>query len=209
LYFSNYHKYALRDIYPRWAQTIDLNYSFAPFDRKIYGSAVTLKTSFYFPGIFPDNGIKIRFEKEKQDTEKFLFGNRVPLPRGYLNIISNDIELLSVDYVLPLAYPDFNLSSLLYLKRIRTGLFYDYALGTGNTYYNNTANGLVAVYYHDYEESFKSFGFELMADFHILRIPYMISCGVQTAWKKLSESPSFEILFNIDLFGMSIGRSPM
>ena len=37
---------------------------------------------------------------------------------------------------------------------------------------------------HNYNESFKSFGFELLADFHILRIPFMISGGVQTAWKK-------------------------
>jgi hypothetical protein len=209
LYFSNYHKYALRDIYPRWAQTIDLNYSFAPFDRKIYGSAVALKTSFYFPGIFHNNGIKIRYEREKQDPAKYMFGNMVSFPRGYKNIKSKELELISVDYVLPLAYPDFNILSLLYLKRIRTGLFYDYALGAGNSYYKNTINGLVHDYYHNNQETFRSFGFELLADFHVLRIPFMISGGVQSAWMKLSEKPSLELLFNIDLFGMTIGRNPM
>ncbi len=209
LFFSNYHKSAIRDIYPKWAQIIDLNYSFAPFDKKIYGSAISMKTSFYFPGFFPNNGIKIRIEKEKQIPAKSLFGNRVSFPRGYKNIISKEFDFLSVDYVLPLAYPDFNVSSLLYLKRIRTGLFYDYASGPGNSFYKNTANGLIPLYNHTYKESFRSFGFELMADFHILRIPFMISGGVQTAWKKISESPSFELLFNIDLYGMTIGRKPM
>ena len=209
LSLSNYHKSAIRDIYPRWAQIIDLNYSFAPFDKKIYGSAISMKTSFYFPGFFPNNGIKIRIEKEKQIPAKSLFGNRVSFPRGYKNIISKEFDFLSVDYVLPLAYPDFNVSSLLYLKRIRTGLFYDYASGPGNSFYKNTANGLIPLYNHTYKESFRSFGFELMADFHILRIPFMISGGVQTAWKKISESPSFELLFNIDLYGMTIGRRPM
>ena len=66
LYFSNYHRSAMRDIYPRWAQTFDLNYSFAPFDKDIYGSSMITEDFFYFPGIFPNNGIKIRFEKEKQ-----------------------------------------------------------------------------------------------------------------------------------------------
>ncbi len=168
-----------------------------------------MKTSFYFPGFFPNNGIKIRIEKEKQIPAKSLFGNRVSFPRGYKNILSKEIDFLSVDYVLPLAYPDFNISSLLYLKRIRTGLFYDYASGPGNSFYKNTANGLIPIYNHAYKESFRSFGFELMADFHILRIPFMISGGVQTAWKKISESPSFELLFNIDLYGMTIGRRPM
>ncbi|MCX6322254.1 MAG: hypothetical protein NTX93_10720 [Bacteroidia bacterium] len=209
LFFSNYHNSAIRDIYPGWAQTIDLNYSFAPFDKKIYGSAISMKTSFYFPGFFPNNGIKIRIEKEKQIPAKSLFGNRVSFPRGYKNILSKEINFLSVDYVLPLAYPDFNISSLLYLKRIRTGLFYDYASGPGNSFYKNTANGLIPLYNHPDKESFRSFGFELMADFHILRIPFMISGGVQTAWKKISESPSFELLFNIDLYGMTIGRRSM
>jgi hypothetical protein len=208
LYFSNYYRSAVRDIYPRWAQVFDLLYTFAPFDKLIYGSERTLKTTFYFPGFLPNNGIKIRLEKEKQDPAKYMFGNRVPFPRGYYNIVSKKLELLSVDYVLPLAYPDFNLASLLYLKRIRTGLFYDFASGTGNTYYYYTVNGLVRED-HNYQETFKSFGIELMTDFYVFRLPFMISGGVQTAWKKISEKPSFEFLFNIDLFGMSIGRSPM
>jgi len=206
LYFSNYHRSSVRAIYPRWAQTFDLNYSFAPFDEEIYGSLMSLKTSFYFPGIFPNNGIKIRFEKEKQLPGKYLFGNRVTYPRGYKNINSEKLQLLSADYVLPLAYPDFNISSFLYMKRIRTGFFYDYAVGTGNTYYEQTTSGLVPVTFHNYEERFRSYGFELLADFHVLRIPFMISGGVQTVWKNINENPTFEFLFNIDLFGMTLGK---
>lgn len=206
IYFSNYRRSALRNIYPKWAQTIDLNYSFSPFDREIYGTGLSLKTSFFFPGLLPDNGIKIRLEKEKQEVAKYLFSNRVSLPRGYNNIISKDIEFLSIDYVMPLAYPDFNISSLLYLKRIRTSVFYDYASGTGNYFLDNDPDGISSSYYHNYNETFKSFGFELLADFHVLRIPYMISGGVQTAWKDIKQKPVFEILFNIDLFGMTLGK---
>jgi hypothetical protein len=209
LYFANYHNSAIRDIYPRWAQIIDLIYSFAPFDKKIYGSAISLMTSFYFPGFLPNNGIKIGFQKEKQVLEKYFYGSNVSLPRGYKNIFPKDIQLLSVDYVLPLAYPDFNLASLLYLKRIRTGLFYDYASGPGNSLYVSTPDGLVPLSNSSNIKSFKSFGMELLADFHLLRIPFMISGGVQSAWKNINESPSIEILFNIDLFGFTIGKRRM
>ena len=209
LYFSNYHRFAYRDIYPRWAQTIDINYSFAPFDRNIYGTEISLKTSFYFPGFLPCNGIKLRFEKEKQDPEKFMYRSRISLPRGYENIISRDINFLSLDYVSPLVYPDFNIASLLYIKRIRTSLFYDYAVGTGNTYYTNTSEGLNATVYHNYTETFSSSGVELMADLHLFRIPYMISCGVQSAWRRGENTPVFKFLLNIDLFGMVIGRHRM
>ena len=209
LYFANYHNSAIRDIYPRWAQIIDLIYTFAPFDKKIYGSSISLKTSFYFPGFLPNNGIKIGFEKEKQVLQKYFYGNYVSLPRGYKNIFPKDIELLSVDYVLPLAYPDFNIASLLYIKRIRTGLFYDYASGPGNSFYVSSPNGLVPLYTNSRRESFKSFGLELLADFHLLRIPFMISAGVQSAWKNINELPSVEVLFNIDLFGFTVGRRRM
>ena len=209
VYFSNYHRSAMRDIYPRWAQTFDLNYSFAPFDKSIYGTDISLKTSFYFPGIFPNNGIKLRLEKEKQDAAKYLFGNRISFPRGYNEIISKDIGFVSVDYVTPLIYPDFNIASLLYLKRIRTGLFYDYASGTGNYHYNQSASGTGSFSYHNYTETFKSFGFELLADFYVLRIPFMISGGLQAAWKNIDEKPSLELLLNIDLFGMTLGKNKL
>jgi hypothetical protein len=209
LYFSNYYRFAFRDIYPRWAQTIDLNYIYAPFDKSIYGSAISMKSSFYFPGFLPNNAIKIRYEKEKQFPALYLLGNNISFPRGYKNMYAKELELLSVDYIMPLAYPDFNVASLLYVKRIRSSLFYDYASGPGNSLYQNTAKGLVPLSTLPDKEYLKSFGIELMADFHVLRIPYMISGGVQTAWNKINETPVFTLLFNINLFGLSINRHPM
>jgi hypothetical protein len=210
LYFSNYYKSAYRDIYPKWAQTIDFNYSFAPFDRNIYGSAVSVKSALYFPGILPNNSIKISIEKEKQFPVRDIFlGNRVSLPRGYENIFPTDINFLSADYILPLMYPDFNIASLLYLKRIRTDLFYDYANGPGNSFYQNSSTGLVPLYKNTDMVSFRSFGFELLADFHVLRIPFMMSGGIQSAWKNFDESPTVRLLFNIDLYGMTFGRRRM
>jgi hypothetical protein len=207
LFFSNSYRTAIRDIYPRWAQTIDLNYSFAPFDNGIYGTKVSIRTSFFFPGIFPNNGIKIRVQREKQISDNFFMGNSVSLPRGYKNMFSKEFNLVSADYALPLAYPDLNISSLLYLKRIRTSLFYDRVSGPGNSFYRYTANGLVSLSNNSEITSFESFGFELLSDFHVLRIPYMISGGVQTAWKSFNEKPLFQILFSIDLYGMAIGKS--
>ena len=207
LYFSNYYLSALRDIYPRWAQIIDINYCFAPFDRSIYGSAVSLKTAFYFPGLFASNGIKIRLEVAKQYPQKYLYNNFSSLPRGYSDIIAEKINFLSADYVFPLAYPDFNLASLLYLKRIRAGFFYDYAEGPGNSIYVYTSNGLAPLYNNSETESLKSFGIQMLADFHVLRIPFMISGGVEAAWKNLNTPPAVQLLFNIDLFGMTFGRN--
>jgi hypothetical protein len=199
----------VRDIYPRWAQTIDLNYYFSPLNSNIYAPAASIRTSFYVPGLLPNNGIKFRFEKEKQGESGYTLNNRISFPRGYKNIISKELDFLSVDYVFPIAYPDFNISSLMYLKRIRCSLFGDYASGTDNIYLKETNTGLAYDYRHNYKETFRSFGFELMADFHVLRLPFMISGGVQTSWTDRDENPVFAILFNIDLFGMAINREKL
>lgn len=204
-YFANYHVSSIRDIFPRWAQMVDLNYCFAPFNKTIYGSELSVKTAFYFPGLLSNNGIRLRFETEKQETEKYLYGNFSNLPRGYSNIIATELNFISADYALPLIYPDLNLASFLYIKRVRADLFYDYAEGPGSSFFRNTSRGLEHVYNSTENKTFSSYGIELMTDFHLFRIPYMISGGVQAAWKDINETPVFGFLFNINLFGMNLG----
>jgi hypothetical protein len=201
LYLSNYYRSAFRDIYPKWAQIVDLNYTFAPFDKKILGNITSLLTALYFPGILSNHGIRLRYERDRQNFEKLLQSNRASFPRSYFNIYSEKLDFCSIDYVMPLVYPDFNISGLLYLKRIRSGIFYDFAKGTGNFY------SLAVPVFHNYTENFKSFGFSLLSDFYLFRIPFMISGGVQTTWQTFNKSPAFELLFDIDIFGMKVGKS--
>jgi hypothetical protein len=127
------------------------------------------------------------------------------LPRSYENITSRNGKFFSADYLMPLLYPDLTAGSFLYLKRIRAGLFYDQAWGKGN-YLGRIVNNNYIIEFHDRNETFRSFGIELISDFYVLRIPYMISAGVQSAFRSFSEAPYFRLLFNIDIYGMNIGR---
>jgi hypothetical protein len=207
IYFSNYQLSSYRDIYPRLAQVIDLNYSFYPLDREIYGNALTLRTALYFPGFLRNNGIKLRYENDIQEFNQFIQFNRINFPRGYENIISEELNFLSADYAAPLLYPDFNISSLFYLTRIRAGFFYDWATGRNNYYFNDQNGSLVLVSHREYTETFSSAGVQLLADFYLLRLPYMISAGAQASWIRGSNTPVVEMIFNIEINGMNIGKS--
>jgi hypothetical protein len=202
LYFINYFVSSMRDLYPRWAQVIDYSYSYYPVDMTLLGNIRTLKTAFFFPGLFRNHSLKLRFENEVQNPQKYILMNRASFPRGYYNIISEKLRLYSADYAMPLFYPDLNIPWTLFVKRIRGGLFYDYGEGTNNTYYSSTTP-----VNHKYTETFRSFGGEILADFYFLRMPFLISAGVQSVWKDLNETPELKLLFNIDLFGMKIGRN--
>jgi hypothetical protein len=190
---------AHRDIWPRWGQIVDVSGTFSPGDKSIYGPITTLKTTMYTPGIFKNHGIKLMYQAESQNATAYIQHNRISLPRGYNHIVSSDLKSTSVDYVLPLAFPDFNLGSLLYLKRIRSDLFYDYSVGEGN--YHLTEHQFV-----EEEEKFVSYGVELLADFYLLRIPFSFSSGIQYAWLPEEKESYVKFLFNIDVFGYVLGR---
>jgi hypothetical protein len=206
LYFSTYQRTAIRDIYPRWAQILDLSYSYYPFDSEIYGDILTARSAFYFPGVLKNNSLRIRLEAEKQNAAKFILSNRTSFSRSYEGITSSQIEFGSVDYFMPLAYPDFNISSIIYLTRIRTGFFYDFTRGTGNYVVNTGGEQGIVMEYHDYSETFRSFGIQLLSDFYLFRIPFMITSGLEASWRNPGEYPYLKLIFNIDIYGMTINR---
>jgi len=205
LYFYNYYKSSLRDIYPRWAQVIDLAYVYWPFDKSLLSPDTYLKTAFYFPGVMRNNSLILRFETEKIGLAKYHTANRISFPRGYSNYFSYGLNFFSAEYQAPLFYPDLNISSLLYITRLRACLFYDHATGTNNLHYI-TQNGQVVTEILPSTENFDSFGAQLLADFHLFRIPYRISSGVQAAWKGIGTAPVIGMIFNMDINGTTIGR---
>jgi hypothetical protein len=199
LLFYNYQLSSIRDIYPRWAQVFDLKYNFAPFDNNIYGTLTTLKTAFYFPGILHNHNLRLRYETDVQHPGMLLYFNDASFPRSYTGIVSENLNFLSADYTMPLFYPDLNLPGIIFIKRFSSQLFYDYADGKKNHY-------LTTRQFHNYSEIFSSFGAQITADYFLLRIPFMVSTGVQAVWKSINEPPVFELVFNVDIFGMKIGR---
>jgi hypothetical protein len=199
LYFSNTHRLAYRDIWPRWGQVIDLNTRFSPSDPALYGPVTTAKALFYFPGLFRSHGLKITAQHEEKEFRKLLTGNRITLPRGYLNVIPEKASAISADYTFPLLYPDLGIGQLIYIQRLRGELFYDYALAEENYYFleENLVSG---------SETFISYGSGLMADFYLLRIPFRFTAGVEAAWLPVKSEPWINYLFRIDVFGFVLNR---
>ncbi|MBE0675959.1 MAG: hypothetical protein IH591_14980, partial [Bacteroidales bacterium] len=115
LFFSNSRQSSYRDIFPVFAQALELNYTNAPFDREIYGTIASLRASLYFPGIIRNHGFRVRLQAERQVPEEYIQYNRINFPRGYSEIISERLGTLSADYVFPIAYPDIAAGSIVYL----------------------------------------------------------------------------------------------
>lgn len=107
----------------------------------------------FLPGLSHNHSLMLTFgyeNKFKYDTTTYLISNAINPIRGF-NYYLNDIVKFSADYSFPLFYPDINIPYLLFVKRIRTNLFFDYAF----------VNRKTSIY---------NYGFELFVDFNVLRV---------------------------------------
>lgn len=178
-YAYNQYKRSPKDIYPKWGQTIDLIYRDTPFSNKV-NSQFAATAWFYFPGIVRHQGIRVYGGYQNTVTGNYGFSNFVAVPRGYTNVNLAEYVSIRSDYAFPIAYPDLNVPSFFYLKRIYSKVFYDYLQG------NDTAGIL-------YDLS--STGIELYTDWHFLSILVNINLGVRVSHRFYDGTQQYEFLF--------------
>lgn len=199
LYFSNLYPMAHRDIYPRWGQVLDAFLQYSPTDPDLYGSKINLHSRWFFPGLLPNHSFRLDAGIERQNTSLFVYFNNLDFPRGVNNYLSESLNSYRLTYSLPLCYPDWSLSALAYVKRVRMNLFYDlsqardvYDLRTGS--------------FAEGRATYRSLGMDLLADYHIFRIPFPLYTGLRVGFLPQEGNTFFELLFNIDVYGFSINQ---
>jgi hypothetical protein len=50
---------------------------------------------------------------------------------------------------------------------------------------------------------------QILADFYLFRLPFMVSAGVQSAWKNINDAPAIQFIISIDIFGMKVGKGKL
>ncbi len=181
IYLSNKLKTSEKDITTRWGQVI-----IADFKKdyiKTFGSIFALESYLYFPGIGKHHTFKAYLGKqEKQEKQNNIYSDFVSYPRGYRRQNNENILTASFNYIMPLVYPDLRLGSLIYMKRIRTNMFFDYA---------EAENKSISTIY-------RSYGLDLITDIHILRTIVPISIGARFVYLPGTETYKSYLLFNMN-----------
>jgi hypothetical protein len=190
IYFYSYLRTSLRDIQPRLGLTLDAKYTAAPFENELYGNNKSLRISLYLPGVIRNQGLKLRGEWQNQDVDSYYLQNHLYLPRGYAPRIFISMNRYSADYSFPILYPDYSLSSLLYLKRIRGNFFVDYMKGI-EQYISPTKTSN--------PEYPLSQGLELFADYHIFRFIFEFSSGLRLMYFPHENKFGAQMLFTVNL----------
>ncbi len=172
------YKRSQRDLFPRWGQTVQATFRHTPFS-EYTNQQLALTSVSYFPGLFSHHGIRAYIGYQQSAGNSFTYGNLVSTPRGYSGLYMTEFQVLKADYAFPVAYPDWDIPSIMYLKRISSHLFYDIASGIADQQ-NKTVS---------------STGVELYTDWHFLGLLPEIKLGVRGIYLLEQQSTEMEFLF--------------
>lgn len=181
---SNYQKTTLRDMAPRWGQSIRLTGN-KSLD-ELVNDELTGSCELFFPGLRKHHSFKLGFDAYQRSEDAYPFIGTVRYPRGYLHYYHDRCWYFSGDYKFPLLYPDFNVGSILYMKRLKLDLFYDYAEG------NNES--LLKIY--------RSFGYELSSDINFFGLFIPINLGIRHSYLPAENLHQIEALLSISFEGI-------
>lgn len=151
-YFNSNSRRSLHDLAPKWGQNFNFIYRDLTFDRRTGGSIFSMRSALYFPGLVNNHSLQVRFNFQERSGNYRLM-NDIPMVSGYDQLPTTRVNnTLFVDYRFPLLYPDWDISPLMFIKRIKTGVFADFE----NVAQHN--NG-----------SPRALGLEVRADLNLLR----------------------------------------
>lgn len=119
--WSTNHKRAQNDIYAPWSLTVT---SIGFNNLNSSQNAIAFKVSGTAKGILKNDGVYWKYGRQFSSDD--YTPTYLEQPRGVLNTIYKNAENLTIQYELPLVYPDLKMGPILYLQRIRLNGFYDY-----------------------------------------------------------------------------------
>lgn len=152
---------ASQHIFPRWAQSLSLQYKRTVNGR--FGNQVFANAALYFPGIGKSHHLIVMGSLFARDTLRGAkFTNSFPFARGYNAVNFPRMWRVSANYHFPICYPEFGIANLVYFLRVRANVFYDYTKGrslrTGREFPLNTAGAELYFDTRIWNTFFASFG---------------------------------------------------
>jgi hypothetical protein len=175
---------SLRDINPRWGQTIDVRFNYSPLKGANIGNIFAVETMWYFPGIGKHHslGAYVAYQQINPD-QGGNFSDIIAPPQGVPLAGWPQMLSMKFSYEFPLFYPDWSIWSALYIQRFRAALYYDQGFIMDD--FHNTA-------------AYNSVGAALLSDLHILRFLAPITLGCRATYTFYNKAINYMVVYNIN-----------
>jgi Tol biopolymer transport system component len=176
LTWYRYLKTSLRDLAPRLGLLFQGSFQHTPWNNDLYGSIYFIYGRAYLPGIAPHHSLRISGAWQEQKVKHYIYQSLLPYPRGYIKGFPEKLSAATIDYSLPICYPDWNLSFLFYMKRLQANLFCDVAQSQNRMRVQKTGEIIWKT------DNLYSVGVDLLADVNLMRINFPFNIGIRNAY---------------------------
>ncbi len=182
LTYSNQTRMTEQEINPRWGQMLTGGFTHALTHGLNLGQQWWIAGRLYLPGFCVNHSLSLYGGFQHMSGKTRNYSNKISYPRG-ISLNGYEIATFRGSYHLPLLFPDWHISSLLYFKQIDGCFFID--LGSS---------------LHRLDKYiYSSYGIELTTDTHLFRLTYPIHVGVRTGYETQTKRMFGELLFSIGL----------
>jgi hypothetical protein len=174
--FQDQVRLAHKDFLPRWGQVLSMNYALNPADNN-FSHLVSVYAKGYFPGVAKHHSLSLAavyqtslrgFDREDALSNLAFHSGRL-VPRGFYTseIDNRNYVATSINYALPVWYPDLG-GSLIFFKRVRLNLGFDYASFNQKLAALDEAGSMVTFIKR---KNIFSYGGDLSLDFNLFHMP--------------------------------------
>lgn len=177
--YSRLLKRSQRDLNSKFGQTVFAQYTHTPLGGSYKSSLFAAEGNLFFPGLFKHHSLHLRGGFQHENAENYTFSTPLFFPRGFGSRSFRYFYNASIQYRLPLFYPDVHLGPAINLQRVKANLFYDYGKGT-------PATGNDRIYH--------SLGLDITTDFNIMRFFPLFEMGVRYLYLPQTNTYSFQLL---------------
>lgn len=120
------HRMALQNLQPRWGLQTQWRYRSTLGNGPIGSDVLLGRADLFLPGLSRNHSFYLNFSYQQQGLlDNYRFPNLFFFSRGYDSELADDITKWAINYSLPIAYPDWAISPVAFVKRIKANLFYD------------------------------------------------------------------------------------
>lgn len=193
LAFQDFVKLSHRDFAPRWGYSAAVNYAMNPANEG-FSDLVSLYGKFYTPGLFAHNSLSVAMAyqtslggfKSKDALSALRFKATRLLPRGFdsTQIENHNYMATSINYQLPVWYPDGGWQGIFYVKRLRLNAGFDYAQFERGLFHQDGK-------LHNHWKRINSWGGDIIFDCNFLSQPASATTALKFSLYRPSEGGVF------------------
>ena len=176
--FQDQVRLAHKDFLPRFGYMLSASYALNPAN-SAFDHLVSFYGKVYLPGILPHHSLNVAMLYQNSIggfrshllASNFCFHSARLIPRGFqvAEVENRDYWATSINYQFPVWYPDGGINALIYFKRIRLNVGFDYASFGKQFFEAYPEINKVNVAYK--RNKLFSYGGDITIDFNIFRMP--------------------------------------